>query len=594
MHAINLSRGASLVLLAAFGGAYAFCTPAAPAEEAAPKVIYLSDMSRCTPKSALAKEVQQGRWQLIPYETVDPQPGPGTMIGAASFVNAPEVRLPLGVSGWHAIYVGYWNPHYAYDGGTTVKVKLTGDPCFTRFSEGEPSIDYNATHISEVFFKAADLTGQDLEFGKVGGSFAQKAYLAYVKLVPLSPEEVKALQADRARTDTRVVVATIDGISYFWNQEYTKREHLLELVEPYRYSDVGKVLWAVCYGEITNYPSKSGIFWATQKLVPISSVPGNNAYIAGEKTAYDSLRKLVGDGIIPEAVVAEQMHKMGLKFEAMFRLAILGSIPPERWVGAKTFLATHPEFRQVMADGTPVEKASYAFPEVRNQMLAIIRETAETFDLDGANLGFVRGPHFMQYEKPVLDDFRQKSGAEGRGVSFNDPRMREVRCHYLNEFVHEARRTLDRVGRKKGKKLELSVWVFPTLPWNLDCGMDVKHWLERGWLDSVIIHGYPPDAEMIATIKANHCRAIYFPHMPPGSTLLKEAAKARELGAQGLAMWDLDTAQDQPGPWGQISRLGHGDQPAPAHATLAESHRLKTVGGYDVLQGLGAAVYSGG
>jgi hypothetical protein len=34
-------------------------------------------------------------------------------------------------------------------------------------------------------------------------------------------------------------------------------------------------------------------------------------------------------------------------------------------------------------DGTPMEKASYAFPEVRDYMLSLIREGAETFNVDG-------------------------------------------------------------------------------------------------------------------------------------------------------------------------------------------------------------------
>ena len=136
-----------------------------------------------------------------------------------------------------------------------------------------------------------------LQFGKVHGPFGQKAYIAYVKLVPLSAQQVADLQADRARKDTRVVQATIDGISYFWSNEYRTKEHILELVEPYRYSDVGRVLWAVNYGDVTNYPAKAGTFWAKERTVPIAAA--TNSYIAGEKAAGDSLRSLVGQGHHP-------------------------------------------------------------------------------------------------------------------------------------------------------------------------------------------------------------------------------------------------------------------------------------------------------
>jgi len=74
---------------------------------------YVSDMRRCVPTSALSEQREQGRWQLISYQTDELS---GTMIGAASFINAPDVTLPLDVSGWQAVYVGYWNPYFAYEG----------------------------------------------------------------------------------------------------------------------------------------------------------------------------------------------------------------------------------------------------------------------------------------------------------------------------------------------------------------------------------------------------------------------------------------------------------------------------------------------
>jgi hypothetical protein len=219
--------------------------PAAQTQDESAKTVYVTDMSRCRPQAVLSPQAKKDCWQLIPYETVDPGAKKGTMIGAASFVDAPDVTLPLGVTGWHAVYVGFWNPRYVYDGGTTVKVKLSTDPCFTRIVEPEPGIDWNATHIKEALCATADLTGRTLQFGKVHGPFAQKAYIAYVKLAPLSARQVAELHADRAGKDARILQASIDGLSYFWSNEYRTREHIMELIEPYRHSDVGKVLIGV-------------------------------------------------------------------------------------------------------------------------------------------------------------------------------------------------------------------------------------------------------------------------------------------------------------------------------------------------------------
>ena len=174
---------------------------------------------------------------------------------------------------------------------------------------------------------------------------------------------------------------------------------------------------------------------------------------------------------------------MGLKFDVMFRLAMFGAIPSLR-EGGKGLVKRHPEFRRVVRRRWPMASASYAFPEVRKQMVSLVREAAEKFAIDGASLGFVRGPEFMGYEQPVLDDFRKEYGEDGRNVGFDDPRMQNIRCRYLNAFVRDVRKTLDEVGKRKGRRLELSAWIWPTIPHNRNLGLDVEHWMAQGWLEA--------------------------------------------------------------------------------------------------------------
>jgi hypothetical protein len=570
--------------------------------------IYITDMSPCQPPEALARQAEPGRWQLISYETAEAPPGSGTMLGAASFVEAPDVTLPLHVDGWQMIQVGIWNPFMSYDGGTTVKVKLSDDPCFTRLTLPDPppredGKDYwSATHLREVPFKAADLTGRSLQLGKVHGPFGQKAYIAYIKLTPLSAQQVTDLLADRARKDTRRVCAVIDGISYFWSNTYRTKEHILELLEPYRHADIGRVLWAVNYGDVTNYPAKTGTYYAAERALPITMAT-NNPHIIGEQTACASLNELASKGVIPEAVAADQAHALGLQFDVMFRLAILGTLPsaaiPLRDSFANGFVRRHPQFRMVAAYGRPVEKASYAFPEVRQFMLSMIREAAETFAVDGVSLGFVRGPEFMGYEQPVLDDFRAAYGADGRNVPFDDPRLRAIRCRYLTEFVGDVRQTLDDVGTKKGRRLALSAWVFESLPGNLDRGLDVEDWMKRGWLDSAISYsyaGHPPDPALMAAAKAYKCPLLDNVVGGEATALAKRWASSYALGVEGFAVWDTDSVQDSPALWPVIQRGGHRQEieAATEAAPVLPLIKLKTVGGYDVLwEGL-QALYSGG
>jgi len=252
-----------------------------------------------------------------------------------------------------------------------------------------------------------------------------------------------------------------------------------------------------------------------------------------------------------------------------------------------------------MQNGMPIQTASYAFPEVRKHVVSIVREVAEDFDIDGVNLCFIRGPEFMAYEKPVLDDFRKEFNTEGRNVAYDDPRMRTIRCRYLNTFVRDVRKTLDEVGKRKGKRLELSVGIFGDPNKNLNHGIDVKHWIEQGWLDSVISYAGPLNPGLIATAKAHKCKYIFAAIATTASDYAKGWHYSRDdLGVDGLAIWDIDLpAQDTPTLWPVLRRAGHRKEieaASKSNPAALKAIRLKTIGGFDVLQGLWGAVYSGG
>ena len=561
-------------------------------------MIYVSDMSQCKPAAALSQLQEKGRWTLIPYETEEVS---GTMVSAFSYINAPELTLPLGVSGWHAVYVGYWNPYYVYDEGTIVKFRLSGDPAFCRVREPQFWVSQTETAIQEVFYKYADLTGQDFVIGKVNGARAQKTMVAYIRLVPLQPEHVSAIQEDRAQTDTKNLVATIDGISYLWSCEYKTEEHILELVECFRHSDVDKVLWAVNYGDLTNYPSDVATFWPEHNRASLVEGAGTTPYILGMKGAYNTFLDVISSkGIIPQEVIADHVHEMGLKFDIMFRLSISGGLPPNR--DEHGLVARHPEFRQVLRDGTLVEKASYAFAEVRAFMHSLIREATSRFDVDGINLCFVRGPRFVAYEQPVLDDFQREYGEDAREVEPTDPRLHAVHARYMSEFVRGARRILDEIGQAKGKRLELSIWVWPNEQdmWCGDTpaaeGLDSRGWIEEGLLDSVICEN-GLNEEDLAWCKKHGCEFILFPgYRDPTPTTPKTIAEGYQKGVDGIAIWDIDLNWSDPGMWAWQRRAGHQDEMSSWEESASDRRRvpLLTVGGYNAAQGLQASVYSGG
>ncbi len=557
-------------------------------------------MSRCRPASALSKKMEPSKWRLIAYES---ETVSGTMIAAASFIDAPEVTLPLNASGWHTIRLGYWNPEFAYDGTPVLKVKLSGDAAFRQIHAGGSPDSQRATYLRDVHFRTADLTGRDLVIAKPNGPMGRSAYLAYVKLIPLTPEQVKHVVADRRRTDTRNLVATIDGASYFHFSECRRPEHVLEQIELYRHSDVGKVLWAVNYGNWTNYPTEvagAAFVGGHHSRARLVTGSGANAYIRGEKQNHESLKAFAAKGIIPQAVAAKHAHTMGLKFDIMFRLGILGGGMLR--LDGDNYVSRHPEFRQVLRDGTVIDKASYAFEPVQDFMLSIIREATSKIDADGINLCFVRGPHFLLYEQPIVDAFRAEHGDDARSVDPADPRLQKIRADLMTRFVQKARGVLDEIGREKNKRLELSVWVWPSKQnvWlgstPLAEGLDVKRWIRDGLLDSVICQE-GIDADYVQLGRDAGCRfVLYTGYRGDKAMSPKSVTSAYEAGVDAFAYWDIDAAQIFPRHWDWLRRIGHRKEMAdwPSHDPGTPLVRLKKVANVNVEKGLADAVYSGG
>jgi len=129
---------------------------------------------------------------------------------------APEIRYPFGLKVWHAIYIGLL-PY------SVLQVRLKSDSTFCRITQQHEQASYN--RIEDLFWKCADLTGQEIVFGQFCrqvvpdnatsvGNPCEGAWVGYIKLIPLAEEEVRAVEADRRHTETRCLFAHNDAWSY--------------------------------------------------------------------------------------------------------------------------------------------------------------------------------------------------------------------------------------------------------------------------------------------------------------------------------------------------------------------------------------------
>ena len=221
--------------------------------ERAKEAVVISDMSGVSPKSALTFDVRRQRqWKVLDYETKDGLKG--NSISCTPDTGAPEVTLPLNVKGWYAVYVGLGGMgRFAFGQESEARLKLTNDVTYQhrRYSGARDDID-------EVFFKAADLTGQDLHIAQMRMEAMmdiskphvspRQTVIMYVKLVPLTDKEVRQIEQERRSKENKKLIATLDAFSWIHKNYPTTKEEFFEDFEHYRDSDFGTLSWQIIGG----------------------------------------------------------------------------------------------------------------------------------------------------------------------------------------------------------------------------------------------------------------------------------------------------------------------------------------------------------
>ena len=150
----------------------------------------------------------------------------------------------------------------------------------------------------------------------------------------------------------------------------------------------------------------------------------------------------------------------------------------QHYTSDSTF-ATHNQFYLACLDngyvlnqnsGSDNQTLNYAVEEVRQYYFDILEELCTNYDVDGLELDFERAPIFFDAETLAAD-------TDGDGT--NDG------VEIMTEFVASVRTMLNEVGEKKDKYLPLSVRVCDSLDESLSVGLDVKNWVELGYVDIV-------------------------------------------------------------------------------------------------------------
>lgn len=534
--------------------------------------VMLTDLGGAEPAEALSDRRERGRWKVLDYEI---GPYTGRMLSANFEAQAAPVSVELPVTGWHAVYIGL--------GEGKVRVKLTSDPAPVGRVRSRGAIE-------EVFFKAADLTGERLHFAQQSKGTPVACNIAYVKLVPLTDDEVRRVQAERADAAARRLATSIDGFSYIYSKGPTTVEELLEEVEEYRDSDFGVLHVGVGGADQVNYASNVGFLAGVRngELMEVFPRAGDRVYAA-------SVLEMVQAGVNPTQVHIEGGKAMGMKVHVSIRPGAWRYQPHMEEFFDSPFYDANPQWRCVDRDGTPVERMSLAVPEVRAHLIAVLREAVQ-FGADGANIIYVRGVPYVLWEEPFCDLFRQRHDLDARDVPEDDPRITALRVEIMTQFMTEVRAMLDEEQARRGQdeRLELSAFVMADEADNLKYGIDVRGWVEAGLLDEVSPYlgagggsARDYDLEFFAEACGDHGvpwrPTIIAWRAPELDEMMRLALRYYDAGASGITFWDGNSLTARTDSWSVVSRLGRveelrerAEQGAPA-TTVLRPYRLGEV-----------------
>lgn len=235
-------------------------------------------------------------------------------------------------------------------------------------------------------------------------------------------------------------------------------------------------VWCICFPDICMHRTQVGEVYGAR-----FAEPPNRAAAA--------IAELHTQGVDVLEVVAARARRHGVEVVAGMRMNDTHGLyadPADPQIAQ--FLIDHPEFVIKRLDGIPERALDYSHEQVRSHRLAILRELAENYDIDGIELDFTRwGKFFARQEAPF-------------------------KTHIMTGFLAELRQILDEVAASKGRgRMTLGVQVQESLYLNLLCGLDPCAWVESGWLDFLIQSDFNcanpqiPVAEFAAFCRESDC-----------------------------------------------------------------------------------------
>jgi len=497
-------------------------------------VITISDFSICEPSEYLSETREANCWQLVDFATDECE---GKMLHAPKDRPAPDVTIPLNVKGWYAVYVWLMGagtseiegePRYYcfYSKSYGPQLKLTNDKYFAGIFRTLVHTNMAQPGLEGCFWKCVDLTDQSITVRHQG----ETVYIGAIRLIPLSPAEVDAIQKDRSNPSNKRLVLKSDEVPT-WESNSTRMEH-------FRDTDVfAWISGCESHGELMR--------------------PEGSRYLMHSKKACEEI---------------------GVEWYVCDRPSFWTY--PYEWRKEERldFFKEHPECRCQERDGTMTNQLSYAMPEVREFMLNRVRAVARTGP-DGFGYFFNRDPGMVLFEPAAIEGFEEKYGVDPRTLHDLDDRLLDWRAEIVTSYMHEVRKTLDEVSEEKGlKRIRGVSVVLGSEAANRRWSYDVARWVDEGLIDVLVVYPWAdyPEWRLAQGIVKSDIKyfkslvkgkdipviSMWFswePELVRPNEFFERALAEYEEGADGFSQWDHPFL-DQRFPADRWLRLGHKEQ----------------------------------
>ena len=525
--------------------------------------ILISDLSVCQPKSALANRYAPRKWKLLPYEHDEFS---GVMLGAIGSRDAAPLTLPLNVKGWYEIYVGLYRTYEEIG----VRLRLSSERAYRKFRVPVKwDFPKLLAVVEEHFWTAADLTGESIHIAPLAVSRSDiDNYVACFRLVPISAPKVRTLKKDRARKDTKRLIAMNDSTDIVARYLIHDKAGLAEEVDVYRNSDFRGVCFGLIKGDRPQWP----IPGMKQRRFPQEAgIPIK---------IYEDLRrmwkKMDDSGFNYLRALRELTRSAGLELHVSHRMGHASQPPYEDLAPVDFHRGKYDDYCR-LADGAPVQRFSYAKRHVQDHMLRIF-EDAAGYGVEGLHLLFIRGGPAVLYEDEMVERFREEYGTrtDPRTLPLSDKRLLHVRGKIFGEYLQRLRATTRAAARKAGHRPPLiSIHGLADRKACAVFGLDFASWAKQGLIDRIVASTWGTEfgrrnrpwpyvdidyyADCVAGTRTQLWAEI--PRPPEGDDCGDHYGRRAEFlyknGVEGFYFWDTPWRHMHPEHFNVLSVLGH-------------------------------------